>query len=263
MNLVYIWSKILKCRDGTKKNLYLGLLKIPFFIKEFQRPKKNEKKWKNKWKSPIFLNLVYIWSKILKYRDGTKKNLYLGLLKIPFFIKEFQRPKKNEKKWKNKWKSPIFLNLVYIWSKILKYRDGTKKNLYLGLLKIPFFIKEFQRPKKNEKKWKNKWKSPIFLNLVYIWSKILKYRDGTKKNLYLGLLKIPFFIKEFQRPKKNEKKWKNKWKSPIFLNLVYIWSKILKYRDGTKKNLYLGLLKIPFFIKEFQRPKKKWKKMKK
>ena len=154
MNLVYIWSKILKCRDGTKKNLYLGWLKIPFFYKGISKAKKNKKKWKNKSKSPIFLNLVYIWSKILKYRDGTKKNLYLGWLKIPFFYKGISKAKKNKKKkkkkkkWKNNWKSPIFLNLVYIWSKILKCRDGTKKNLYLGWLKIPFFYKGISKAKK-------------------------------------------------------------------------------------------------------------------
>ena len=263
MNLVYIWSKILKCRDGTKKNLYLGWLKIPFFYKGISKAKKNKKKWKNKSKSPIFLNLVYIWSKILKCRDGTKKNLYLGWLKIPFFYKGISKAKKNKKKWKNKSKSPIFLNLVYIWSKILKCRDGTKKNLYLGWLKIPFFYKGISKAKKNKKKWKNKSKSPIFLNLVYIWSKILKCRDGTKKNLYLGWLKIPFFYKGISKAKKKKKKWKNKSKSPIFLNLVYIWSKILKCRDGTKKNLYLGWLKIPFFYKGISKAKKKKKKMKK
>ena len=215
---IYIWSKILKCRDGTKKNLYLGWLKIPFFYKGISKAKK-KKKWKNNWKSPIFLNLVYIWSKILKFRDGTKKNLYLGWLKkkFHFFITEFQRPKKIKKKWKNNWKSPIFLNLVYIWSKILKSRDGTKKNLYLGWLKIPFFYKGISKAKKKKKKWKNKSKSPIFLNLVYIWSKILKCRDGTKKNLYLGWLKIPFFYKEFQRAKKIKKNEK------ISQNVQYFW----------------------------------------
>ena len=96
---------------GPKTTSILDELKFHFFIKEFQRPKKIKKKWKNKSKRPIFLNLVNIWSKILKCREGTKKNLYLGWLKIPFFYKEFQRPKNNKKKWKNKSKSPIFLKL--------------------------------------------------------------------------------------------------------------------------------------------------------
>ena len=78
-------------------------------------------------------------------------------------------------------------------------------NLYLGWLKIPFFYKGISKAKKNKKKWKNMSKSPIFMNLVYIWSKILKCLDGTKKNLYLGWLKIPFFYKGISKAKKNKK----------------------------------------------------------